>query len=84
MVAAEEMQNNAHTPQAILLYEKARNYDPSLKSVSHHLAVLYDAQGDSARSLAEYNKALQSDPKNPNLLSDMGYYYYERENFVEA
>ena len=22
--------------------------------------------------------------KNPNLLSDMGYYYYERENFVEA
>ena len=64
LVAAEELQNNGHTQQAILLYEKARNYDPSLKSVSHHLAVLYDAQGDSARSLAEYNKALESDPKN--------------------
>ncbi len=84
MAAAEELQNNGHTQQAIPLYEKARNYDPSLKSVSHHLAVLYDAQGDSTRSLAEYNKALESDPKNPNLLSDIGYYYYERENFAEA
>ena len=84
MVAAEELQKNGHTQQAILLYEKARNNDPSLKSVSHHLAVLYDAQGDSTRSLAEYNKALECDPKNANLLSDLGYYYYERENFAEA
>jgi Tfp pilus assembly protein PilF len=84
VAAAEEMENNGHTQQAILLYEKARSNDPSLKSVSHHLAVLYDAQGDSARSLAEYNKALECDPKNANLLSDLGYYYYERENFAEA
>ena len=67
-----------------MLYEKARSNDPSLKSVSHHLAVLYDAQGDSVRSLAEYNKALESDPKNPSLLSDLGYYYFERGNLAEA
>ena len=84
MATAEELQNSGHTQQAILLYEKARSNDPSLKSVSHHLAVLYDAQGDSTRSLAEYNKALASDPKNPNLLSDMGYYHYERGNLTEA
>jgi Tfp pilus assembly protein PilF len=84
MVAAEELQNNGHTQQAILLYEKARKNDPSLKSVSHHLAVLYDAQGDSARSLSEYNKALECDPKNASLLSDLGYYYYERQNLAEA
>ena len=46
--------------------------------------MLYDAQGDSARSLAEYNKALESDPKNANLLSDLGYYYYEREDLAQA
>ena len=46
--------------------------------------MLYDAQGDSARSLAEYNKALECDPKNANLLCDVGYYYYERDNFAEA
>ncbi len=84
MVAAEELQNHGHTQQAILLYEKARNNDPSLKSISHHLAVLYDAQGDSAKSLAEYNKAVEADPKNANLLSDFGYYYFERGNFTEA
>jgi Tfp pilus assembly protein PilF len=84
MAAAEELEKNGHTQEAIQLYEKARNNDPSLKSVSHHLASLYDAQGDSTRSLAEYNKAMEYDPKNANLLSDMGYYYYEREKYAEA
>jgi Tfp pilus assembly protein PilF len=84
MVAAEELQNKGHTQQAILLYEKARRNDPSLKSVAHHLAILYDAQGDGTRALMEYNKALEIDPKNPNVLSDVGYYYYERQNYAEA
>jgi Tfp pilus assembly protein PilF len=83
-VAAEELQKSGHLEQAIVLYEKARRNDPSLKSVSHHLAVLYDAQGDGVRSLAEYNKAVESDPKNPGLLSDFGYYYFERGNLPEA
>lgn len=84
LVAAEEMQNGGHVDQAIALYEKARCKDPSLKSVSHHLAVLYDAQGDSVRSLSEYKKAVEAEPKNPSLLSDFGYYYYERQNQAEA
>lgn len=84
LVAAEELQRSGHVEQAILLYEKARSNDPSLKSVSHHLAVLYDTQGDSAKSLAEYNKGVASDPKNAGLLSDFGYYYFERGNLAEA
>jgi Tfp pilus assembly protein PilF len=84
LAAAEELQNSGHAEQAIALYEKARRNDPSLKSVSHHLAVLYDAQGDSARSLSEFNKSLESEPKNPSVLSDLGYYYYERGNQAEA
>ena len=35
-------------------------------------------------SLSEFNKALESDPKDPSLLSDLGYYYFERGNLVEA
>ena len=46
--------------------------------------MLYDATGDSIRSLAEYNKAIEADPKNPSLLSDLGYYHYERGNQTEA
>ena len=83
-VAAEEMQNSGHSEQAIALYEKARSKDPSIKSVSHRLATLYDAQGDSTRALGEYNKATEIEPKNPNLLSDVGYYYYKRGNLAEA
>ncbi len=83
-VAAEEMQNSGHSEQAIALYEKARSKDPSIKSVSHRLATLYDAQGDSTRALAEYNKAVEVEPKNPNLLSDVGYYHYKRGNLTEA
>lgn len=84
MVAAEELQNNGYVQQAILLYEKARANDPSLKSVSHRLAVLRDAQGDSTQSLIEYKRALQADPKNASLLSDLGYYHYARGNLAEA
>jgi Tfp pilus assembly protein PilF len=39
---------------------------------------------DSAKALAEYNKAVGSDPKNAGLLSDFGYYYFERGNLAEA
>lgn len=39
MAAAEELQNNGHLSQATQLYEKARAKDPSLKGVSHRLAV---------------------------------------------
>lgn len=84
MVAAEELQGHGHLQQATLLYERARASDPSLKSVSHRLAVLYDAQGNSTQSLIEYNKAVECDPKNANLLSDLGYYHYERGNQSEA
>ncbi len=84
LLAGEEMQNSGQIEQAITLYEKARGKDPSLKSVAHRLAVLYDAQGDSARSFAEYKKAVDADPQNPSVLSDFGYYYYERGNHTEA
>ncbi len=84
MVAAEELHKNGYLQQAALLYEKARANDPSLKSVAHRLAVLYDAQGDSTRAMMEYNRALAADPKNPDLLSDLGYYHYERGNYAEA
>jgi Tfp pilus assembly protein PilF len=84
MVAAEQMQNSGHPDQAIPLYEKARRNDPDLKTVAHHLAVLYDMQGDSSRSLAEYKLAIEVEPKNPDVFSDLGYYYFNRDNFNDA
>ena len=84
MAAAEELQNGGHAEQAIMLYEKARKYDPSLTTISHHLGVLYDMQGDSTRSLSEYKLAAEAEPKNPDVFSDLGYYYLKRGNASAA
>ena len=84
MVAAEEMEKGGHPEQAVALYEKARRNDPSLKTIAHHLAVLYDAQGDSSRSLAEYKLATEEEPKNADVFSDLGYYYFKRDNLNDA
>ncbi len=84
MVTAEQMQNSGQVDQAILLYEKARRNDPSLKTIAHHLGVLYDLQGDSTRSLVEYKLALEAEPKNPDVYSDVGYYYFKRGNLGDA
>jgi len=78
------MQNSGQVAQAILLYEKARKNDPGLKAIAHHLGVLYDIQGDSVRSLAEYKLAVEAEPKNPDVFSDLGYYYFKRENLGDA
>lgn len=84
LATAEEMQKKGHADQAIFLYEKAREGDPTLPKVAHHLALLYDAQGNGARALEEYRKALAATPKDPDLLNDFGYYNYRRGNLPEA
>jgi Flp pilus assembly protein TadD len=84
LLAAERLQDSGHTDQAIQLYEKARRNDPGLKTIAHHLGVLYDLQGDSARSLSEYKQAVAAEPKNPDVFSDLGYYYYKRGNVGDA
>jgi Flp pilus assembly protein TadD len=83
-VTAEQMQDNGQTEQAIFLYEKARRNDPGLKAVAHHLAVLYDLQGDSSRSLSEYKKAVEAEPKNADVFSDLGYHYFNCGNLGDA
>lgn len=84
LATARQMQEKGHAEQAIFLYEKARQDDPSLTSVAHPLAFLYDQQGDGVRALDEYQKALAVSPKDPDLLNDFGYYYYHRGNLDEA
>jgi Tfp pilus assembly protein PilF len=84
LATARQMQEKGQVQQAIYLYEKARRDDPTLASVAHPLAFLYDQQGDGVRALAEYQKALAASPKDPDLLNDFGYYYYRRGNLDEA
>ncbi len=84
LATAEQMRAKGHVEQAIFLYEKARRDDPTLTSVAHPLADLYDQQGDGVRALAEYKKALAASPKDADVNNDFGCYYYRRGNYAEA
>lgn len=83
MAYAEELAKNGDEVQAILLYEKARKNDPK-SHVSRRLAVLYDRQGDFQKAQEEYHKALKQDPRDADLLNNMGYGYYSRGRWTEA
>ena len=80
---ADSLAAKGHEAEAVKLLLKARQLDPK-QQVAHRLAVLYDRNGDDKQALREYEIALQQMPKNSNLLNDLGYFYYQRENWTEA
>jgi tetratricopeptide (TPR) repeat protein len=85
MVTARELEQHGHDREAILLYERAREYNPAVANqVGPRLAVLYQRQGKFAEALAEFNRAIAAQPKNADLLNDMGYFFYMRGDSVEA
>lgn len=85
LATADELLANGHDPEALALLERARALDPAVEpAVVHKLAVLYDRTGDALRARAEYDKALAARPRDADLLSDVGYFYYRRGNWAEA
>jgi Tfp pilus assembly protein PilF len=81
---ARLLEQNGHPIDAIREYERAREFNPRLRHVSHRLAVLYQRQGDYAKAAVEFQQALERTPKDADLLNDMGYFCYEREEWSEA
>lgn len=85
LAAARELDKNGKVPEAIQLYEKARQQDPALSpSVSRRLAVLYDLANEFEKATVEYEQQLQASPRDPQLLNDVGYSYYCRGDFARA
>ncbi len=81
---AQELEKAGKLPEAIALYEKSRALNPRQPQISRRLAVLYDLIGNPERATAEFELALQAAPKDPDLLSDLGYSYYCRGRWNEA
>jgi Tfp pilus assembly protein PilF len=82
---AKEFEKQGQTEQAISLYEKARSTDPGVaKIASRRLAVLYDRAGDFSKSLAEYEQLVRDNPKDADLLNDLGYSHYCRGDWATA
>lgn len=84
IATAEEMQRAGHLREAVLLYERARKYDPEAINYARHLAVLYAQQGNNQRASAEFEQALQDNPKDADLLNDFGYFQCQRGQWHEA
>jgi len=86
LAAAEALEKKGYTAEAIQQYENARVHDPQLKTVARRLAVLYDKQGDAQRAEAEYQRALNEQPGDAELLNDLGYFHYchDRAKNAEA
>jgi Flp pilus assembly protein TadD len=84
IATAKELQAHGHAPEAILLFERARQLNPREHQVSRYLAVLYDQQGNDTRALAEYRKALEIAPRDADLLNDFGYYHYHHQDWKQA
>ena len=84
LVTADEMVRNGYRKEAIALYERARDLDPTQQQVCRYLAVLYDEVGTDSQALTEYNHAVRLTPKDPDLLNDFGYFYYHRHDMRQA
>jgi Tfp pilus assembly protein PilF len=81
---AQSLEKQGYLTEAIRQYETARQYDPQVKTVSRRLAVLYDKQGDAQRAEAEYERALQEQSGDAELLNDLGYFHYRHDHLQIA
>jgi tetratricopeptide (TPR) repeat protein len=82
---AETLEKGGKDREAISQYEKARQLDKHLASeVTRRLAVLYDRNEEFDKALDEYRRGLLENPKDADLLNDLGYGYYCRGEWAEA
>jgi Tfp pilus assembly protein PilF len=85
LTLAESLEKQGKDTDAIEYYERARQLDPGLNDrASRRLAVLYDRNDNQAQALIEFKDLLRKKPKDPTLLNDIGYSYYNRGDWAEA
>ena len=66
------------------LFQRALKQKPDDPSIHHQLAILSDKLQEFDDALYHYQAALKKDPKNPNLLSDLGYSYFLQKRYDKA
>lgn len=85
VVAADMLEKSGRDPEAAVLCERARKLDPKCEpEMTRRLATLYGRLGQFDRAKSEFNRALARTPNDPDLLNDLGYFYYSRGLWTEA
>ncbi len=81
---AQQLEAKDRLEDAIIQYERARVHQPNCPGISHRLAVLHDCLGNTESAWKEYQAALEESPDDADLLNDLGYFYFQRQQFSEA
>jgi Tfp pilus assembly protein PilF len=84
LATGKALEQNGHEAEAAAEYERARQLGSASPLIGRRLAVLYDRLGEDARSLAEYEQTLKHQPRDADLLNDLGYFHYARGHWPEA
>ncbi len=85
LTMAEELEKAGKDGDAIAYYEKARAADPAANAkAARRLAVLYDRAGDPGKAMQEFRELLKAKPRDPDLLNDIGYSHYNRNEWTDA
>jgi Tfp pilus assembly protein PilF len=84
LTAADALEREGRNAEAIAKYEQARRSDPTLRTATQHLALLYDREGRDQQALVEYQRLLKEQPNDSQLLNDFGVFHYDRERWGDA
>ncbi|WP_208726748.1 tetratricopeptide repeat protein [Corallococcus terminator] len=76
--------NAGNTAEAQRLLEEARKQAPDSVEVLHGLALVLDAKGERAASVALLKEALQRDPTAPGPACDLAMFHLEHEEDEQA
>ncbi len=69
----ENAESEGRLEEARGLYERALTFDPDNSRAHHRLATIHDRREDFTQARRHYQAALKKTPKNPDVLSDLGY-----------
>lgn len=85
ILTAQNYEKEGRVEEAIKLYEKAGVTDPATAAnANRRLAALYDKAGDFSKSAAIYELLVKANPKDAELLNDLGYSHYSRGDWANA
>lgn len=84
MATGEELEKSGHLEQAAAEYELALQHQPKLPGAGKKLAACYARAHKYDEAIAQYKKDLAVSPRDPDILNDLGYTYYEKEDFATA
>lgn len=75
---------NGDYEQAIAIYNRLLQQDPTNAAIQNNLALCYARIGDYQRSLAMQEQALRHNPHNPELLTNIATTYFRQGNYAQS